>query len=158
MLEAELWTISENGEGNTVFLRLGENGLIVPLFMDDTETRAILRAKEGPGEDGRPSAHDLLAFFIRESGRELVRAELYTREDDLFWARLVFSGAAGRGGALEAELCLEAAPSDALALAFRLKRPVFVSREAAEDTGVSEEQILETLGGISDTEDGNERS
>jgi bifunctional DNase/RNase len=143
MLEAELWTIAQNGEGGAVHLRLVENGLIIPLFMDDTETGPILPSKSQPSGDDRPGAQDVLMYFIRESGYDLVRVELYALVEDLFRARLIFSGGKPPGGAA---LRLEAAPSAALALAFRAKRPVFVSQELAEEIGVSEDLILEDLG------------
>lgn len=142
MLEAVLWTISRTDEGNTVLLRLRETDLIIPLFMDDTEVRALIQATEPLEEPERPSTQDLLMDFAVKSGFCLIRAELYALKDDLFHARLVFAGGIFPE---TAPLALEALPSDAITLAIRARRPILVTPDLADETGIPEDLMLEEL-------------
>ncbi|GHV71710.1 hypothetical protein AGMMS49928_24790 [Spirochaetia bacterium] len=130
MIEAEIWTISEKEDGNSVALSIKDPELIVPLFLDDGEIKMVLRAMEGI-RSTRPQTQDLLMNFIRESGFEVIRMDLYGVKDNLVQARLVFAG----GGRSEA-LILDAQPSDALALAIRTQCRIYVSRKVADTLGI----------------------
>jgi bifunctional DNase/RNase len=139
MLEAELWTISQDEGGCRAFLRVREQDAAVPLFLDEGEGEALLRAARKTPAPERPLVHDLLAEFIEKAGFRLIRAELYEGEDELWRARLVFTGRDYPG---ETPLVLEARPSDALVLVLRTGGTLFVSQAAVEETGVPADQLL----------------
>jgi len=96
-----------SGEGS-------EAALSVPV--GPFEASAILLELEGISPP-RPLTHDLLADLFRESGFDLERAELFGEADLSPRARLIYRH--GRGRRVK-----EVRPSDALALALRLKAPI----------------------------------
>ncbi|MCL2818491.1 MAG: bifunctional nuclease family protein [Actinomycetia bacterium] len=90
---------------------------VMPIQIGGYEASALLggiRGIRGP----RPISHDLLSAIIEQSNLELLRVEIYDFREHVFYARLVFD-IEGK------ENTLEARPSDAMALAARLKAPVF---------------------------------
>src|SRR5215471_10127574 len=68
----------------------------------------------------RPLTHDLLKNVIRELGGTLTNIIINDLSDDVFFARLVFD-ANGR------HIEVDSRPSDAIALAVRLKSPILVT-------------------------------
>lgn len=96
----------------------GDSALAVPV--GPFEASAIILELEGIAPP-RPLTHDLLAEFFREGGLSLDRAELHGARSEGPRARLVY-----RRGLRRA--VKEVRPSDALALALRLKAPICVER------------------------------
>jgi bifunctional DNase/RNase len=84
------------------------------------EASAILLELEGISPP-RPLTHDLLAELFREGGMDLERAELFGKPGEGPRARLVYRHGFGRR-------VKEVRPSDALALALRLKAPICAER------------------------------
>lgn len=105
-----------------VYLResvgLGEGGISVKV--GPFEASAILLQLEGI-TPSRLLTHDLMADFFREGGMSLERAELFGSPGEDPRARLVYR----RGFSRRAK---EVRPSDALALALRLKAPICAER------------------------------
>ena len=85
------------------------------------EASAILLELEGISPP-RPLTHDLLADLFREAGMELERAEIFGLPDEGPRARLVYRRGLSRR-------IKEVRPSDALALALRLKAPICADRD-----------------------------
>lgn len=85
------------------------------------EASAILLELEGISPP-RPLTHDLLADLFRETGMELERAELFGLPGEGPRARLVYRRGLSRR-------IKEVRPSDALALALRLKAPICADRD-----------------------------
>jgi bifunctional DNase/RNase len=139
MLEVEIWTITRTDQGNAVLLRPLGSELIVPVFIGQLEVQSILIGS-GDIKTPRPLAHDLLLSLLRQIGLSLVRVEVYSLQDNTFYARLIIFG----GGFTEKRpLVLDSRPSDAFALAVRRRCPIYISRQVLEQTGVPADFILE---------------
>ncbi|MBN1242781.1 MAG: bifunctional nuclease family protein [Spirochaetales bacterium] len=105
------------------------------VILEDRERRFTLPVPVGPFEAGaiilelegvkppRPLTHDLLADFFKRHGFRVDSAELETGEDGSLRASLSYRKGLGRWRR-------ELRPSDAIALALRLKAPL---RAAASD-------------------------
>lgn len=112
---------ADGGEGMPVVLLVDErDGIGVPVAVGPFEASAIIIELEGIAPP-RPLTHDLLADLFRETGINLERAELYGERETGPLARLVYR----RGLARRSR---EVRPSDAIALAIRLKAPILADR------------------------------
>ncbi len=100
------------------------------------ETSAILLELEGISPP-RPLTHDLLSELFREGGMDLERAELYGEPGEGPRARLVYRHGFGRK-------VKEVRPSDALALALRLKAPICAERGLLSRKDSSQSQLRST--------------
>ncbi len=76
-------------------------------------------------EFSRPMTHDLFAETLRAFSISASRIEIVDLVDNVFHARIVLSLG-------KESLTLDARPSDAIALALRLKSPIFVSQSVVE--------------------------
>jgi bifunctional DNase/RNase len=115
MLEAEIWSVAEAGEESVVLLKPLSSDMVAPIFIEPNEAHAILRGLEGKKEK-RPLTCDMLLELSRHLGLSLLRVEIYEVLDNIFYARLFFSG----GKYSDSQpLMLECLPTDAIALAVR---------------------------------------
>jgi bifunctional DNase/RNase len=84
----------------------------------------------------RPLTHDLLKNVISELGGTLTSVIINDLSDDVFFARLVFD-ANGR------HIEVDSRPSDAIALAVRLKSPILVTESVLDQAGVTLQSVEE---------------
>jgi len=139
MLQAEIWTIAQTGEGSAVLLRPLHKNVIVPIFIGQLEIQSILIAREGITLP-RPLTHDLFLSLLDSQKLDLDRVEINLMKDNTFHARLVMYG-----GNFTAEnpLVLDCRPSDAFGLAVRKKCPIFISSEIVKQTGIDIDFFIE---------------
>lgn len=117
----------------------------VVILMDATETRflpiwigvfeadAILLALEEI-KVPRPATHDLMKALVEQLGARLERVVIHALDEksSTYFAHLVLQ----RPG--QAELEVDARPSDSVALALRLGAPIFVSEEVLAKSSVQD--------------------
>jgi bifunctional DNase/RNase len=142
MLQAEIWTVAQTGEGNVVLLRPLDKNIVVPVFVGQLEIQSILIGMENiilP----RPLTHDLFLSLLESQGLALDRVEIQELKGNTFHARLVISG--GKY-AVEKPLILDSRPSDALGLAIRRKCPIMVSPDIVKQTGIAADFFMDMLG------------
>ncbi|HEX6122014.1 MAG TPA: bifunctional nuclease family protein [Ktedonobacterales bacterium] len=84
----------------------------------------------------RPLTHDLLKNVITELGGKMTNVIINDLQDDIFFARLVLD-ADGR------HVEIDSRPSDAIALAVRLKVPILVAENVLDQAGVTLQAIEE---------------
>ncbi len=92
---------------------------VMPIWIGRSEARAIeleLRGELAP----RPLTHDLLKNILVQVGVEFEKVVVSELKDSTYYARIHLSAA---GAALE----IDSRPSDAIALALRFERPIFVA-------------------------------
>ena len=124
----------DSGDGLPVVLLLDEEGSAgLPLAVGPFEASAIIIELEGIAPP-RPLTHDLLAEFFRDGGLVLERAELFGDRESSPQARLIY-----RRGFLRKSR--DVRPSDAVALAIRLKAPICAER-ALLDTRAKAEAAM----------------
>jgi uncharacterized protein len=124
----------DGGEGMPLVLLVDEEGAKgLALTVGPFEASAIIIELEGISPP-RPLTHDLLAEFFTEGGLSLLRAELAGEGQEGPRASLVYR----RGLRLRSR---EVRPSDAVALALRLKAPICARRGLLMDRAEAEALI-----------------
>jgi len=76
----------------------------------------------------RPLTHDLIGNLARDMGARIECVRIVSLKEDTYFAELVLDQAGQ-------ERCIDARPSDAIAVAVRRKVPVFVSESVMEAAG-----------------------
>lgn len=148
-VRADVWTVAQTDQGNVVLIRPKESDLVVPIFIGQLETQAILIGL-GRVEMPRPLTHDLLLSSIRSLGADLARVEIRDLKDRTFYANVVLS----RPGV--DDLVIDARPSDAIALAVRCRADVYIAEDIVESAGVPVEMIREAHAGERPEGEGSE--
>jgi len=133
LVEADIWTVAQTEQGNVVFIRPKVSDTVVPIFIGQLETQAILIAL-GHIELTRPLTHDLLLSIVQRLGASLLHIEISDLVDGTYFSRLVLY----RDGH---ELMVDARPSDALALALRAGVRIFIAEQVIEQAGMPIEMI-----------------
>jgi bifunctional DNase/RNase len=87
-------------------------------FFDSMVGAAIVRALESLSPQ-RPQPHDLLGTLVVALGAKIQQVEITEQKGNTFYARIIVD----RG---TSPVTLDARPSDAIALATKLKAPIFV--------------------------------
>jgi uncharacterized protein len=117
---------------------------LVPIWIGVMEASAIAAALEGV-ELPRPMTHDLLKTVLDEVGAKVLRVDVTRLDEGTFYAAITLT----HGGRL---LELDSRPSDALALAVRVRCEIGVAEEVIEQAGIS----LEESGAVDLAQSGND--
>ena len=105
-------------DNRVVILKELEGERYLPIWIGKFEAEAIAMELQGV-EAARPLPYDLLKTVIADLGGEVRRVLVTAIRDDVFYASVVLE-AAGR------QFEIDARSSDAVALAVRVKAPIFV--------------------------------
>jgi bifunctional DNase/RNase len=129
-IESELTriVISETSDQQMVLLKEKEGERRVPIIISIFEAIAIDRAINNRAI-ARPMTHDLLANILTELGAELQRVTVSKLESNTFYAELKVQIG-------EKTHIIDARPSDSIALAVRLKTPIYVNEQVYETAGI----------------------
>ncbi len=103
----------------------------LPIWIGTAEASAIIRQLEGI-ESSRPMTHDLMHQLIKQLGHQLVRVEINHMEEDTYFAALIVQNTE-----TDAIITLDARPSDAVALALRMKKKIYASPSVMSEGTVS---------------------
>ena len=136
MLQAEIWTVVQVGDGNTVLLRTMQKNIAVPISIGRLEAHSMIVGMEETSLP-RPLTHDLMLNLLDSQNLVLDRVEIHGLKENVFYARLVICGE--RRDALS----LDCRPSDALCLAARRKCPVLVSGEVISLAGLPVDSLVD---------------
>ena len=107
-----------------VILRSEEGQGVLPIWIGKAEANAISLALESV-ELPRPLTHDLIKNAIEEVSAKVISVVITDLRDNTFYAKLHLSHR-------DAEITVDARPSDAIALALRAECPIFVAKEVFE--------------------------
>lgn len=116
--------VSLMSQHRVIILKDTQSDRYLPIWIGPFEADAItvtLQEQEVP----RPLTHDLLKAVITEMGGEPVHVVIYALRNDTFYARIVVRQ---NGRQLEIDL----RPSDAIAIAVRVRVPIFVDESVLE--------------------------
>lgn len=108
----------------------------LPIWIGANEAQAIAMQLEGVNPP-RPMTHDLMRDLLVQSGVDLQRVVIGDLKDRTYFARIHLAN--GRR-----EVAVDSRPSDAIALAVRLKKPIFVARSLM--TGEAALDVRQTFG------------
>lgn len=136
MIECKIESIrvSMVTQHRVVILKEVDSERYLPIWIGASEADAIaLELQEVPVQ--RPFTHDLMRHIISELGANVTRIFINDLRDDTFYARIIMD-VNGRHAEVDSR------PSDAIALAVRVKCPIFV-----------EDHVLDSVGVILDSDD-----
>lgn len=102
-----------------VILQEVDGDRMLPIWIGAGEAQAIAAELAGM-KFSRPLTHDLAVLLIRGLGGSLQRVIVSRVEDNTYYAELVIS----RGSEL---ISIDARPSDCIAIALRMRAPLFTS-------------------------------
>lgn len=107
----------------------------LPIFIGPFEADAITyELQEMP--QARPFTHDLIKSIIREMGGRVVHVLINELRNDVFYARLVID----MNGKM---VDIDSRPSDAIAIAVRVKAPIFVAEAVMDKAGIQPDEDVE---------------
>lgn len=145
LLEVTISDVSITNVGFAIFLKPAESGSnkVVPIFIGPLETYSISSALDGVTPP-RPNTHDLIVNMLQEMEARVLHIIINDIIGSIFYARIVIQT---NEGVVE----LDARPSDSVAVAIRVRCPMYmhekVYREAAvvigEETPASGEALEE---------------
>lgn len=125
MIEMELnkIIIDEKRQDQIIILKEKEGTRFMPIIIGFVEANAIKMSVSGT-PPVRPLTHDLLQSVIESLGARVKKVVIDKLEDTTFHAKLilVFKGQ-------DDETVIDARPSDSIALAVRVKAPIFVEED-----------------------------
>lgn len=120
--------ISLVSQHRIVMLRDTDSDRQLPIWIGPCEAEAITIELQDV-EIARPVTHDLLKNTIKEMGGKVSHILINELRDQVFYARLVVDQ---KGNQLE----IDCRPSDAIALAVRVKVPIFVNEAVMEEAAI----------------------
>lgn len=127
--------VSLTNQQRIVVLREANTERYLPIWIGPYEAEAITIALQEI-EVARPQTHDLLKNILTTLNARLLRIEVVSLKEDVFYGNLVVE-VDGR------TVYIDSRPSDALALAARARVPILVSREVMDSAGVVPEEDLQ---------------
>lgn len=112
-----------------VILKEPQTERFLYIWIANPEAYSIAMELQGSSSP-RPLTHDLLKSVITELGGKMMSVIINDLVDDIFYARLVLD-ADGR------HIEVDSRPSDAIALAVRMKVPILVAESVLDQAGVT---------------------
>lgn len=128
--------VSLTNQQRIVVLREAGTDRYLPIYIGPYEAEAITIALQEV-EVARPQTHDLLKNMMSTLNARLVRVEVVSLRDDVFYGNLVVETGSGR------TIDVDSRPSDALALAVRAHVPILVSLDVLDSAGLIPEQDMQ---------------
>lgn len=128
--------VSLTNQQRIVVLREVNTERYLPIWIGPYEAEAITIALQEI-EVARPQTHDLLKNILTNLDAKLIRVEVLSLRDDVFYGNLVVES---NGETVN----IDSRPSDALALAVRAHVPILIAREVMDAAGVIPEQNIES--------------
>ncbi len=126
--------VSLTNQQRIVVLREKGAERYLPIWIGPYEAEAITVALQEI-EVARPQTHDLLKNILNIMNARLVRIEVISLREDVFYGNLVVE----TNGRM---LNIDCRPSDALALAVRAHVPILVANEVMDSAGVMPEKDI----------------
>ena len=137
MIPVEIKKISYHPSSRNYAVILNEIGgeRCLPVIVGSFEAQSIALAIE-VADTPRPLTHDLICNVINKIKCQLKTVKINNISNGIFYASMeIFSEKLGK-------INVDARPSDAIAVAIRLKSPIFVSDNVMNDEGVSSLDLM----------------
>ncbi len=128
LVEAEIWTIARNNQGNAVLVRPLGSDSAVPIFIGQLEAQSILIGM-GNVPMPRPLTHDLFISLFNKLDVKVEKVEITSLKEGTFFSRIIINRD-------ENLITVDARPSDALGIATRAKCPIFIDESIVDDAGI----------------------
>lgn len=121
-------------QGYVVILKEKEGERWLPIFIGAAEAQSISFLLQGL-EYARPMTYDLFSTILEAGGVNIVSATVNDLKDNTFYAMVELR--TGKGEVKQ----IDARPSDAIALALKMKAPIQVAEKVMEGAAVSNEPV-----------------
>jgi uncharacterized protein len=121
-------------QGYVVILKEKEGERWLPIFIGAAEAQSISFLLQGL-EYARPMTYDLFARILDDGGVTVVSSTVNDLKDNTFFAVVELRTAKGEARQVDAR------PSDAIALALKMKAPILVMEKVMEGAAVSNEPV-----------------
>jgi bifunctional DNase/RNase len=125
--------VSLTNQQRIVVLKQVDQDRFLPVWIGPYEAEAITIALQEI-EVSRPQTHDLLKNILTELNGKIIRVEISSLKDDIFYGTLLLSRD-------DAEIRIDCRPSDAIAIAVRAHVPIMVAQEVMEEASIIPEEI-----------------
>lgn len=117
--------LDQNSHSPVVVLQDKARRVALPIWIGPGEAQAIALQLEGINPP-RPMTHDLMKTTLEQAGVEFQRVLIADLKESTYYARIFL-----RSGRKDLEV--DSRPSDAIALAVRFHKPIFVSRALLQE-------------------------
>jgi uncharacterized protein len=136
MIEVEIDSVrvSLTNQQRIVILKQVDEERYLPIWIGLYEAEAITIALQDI-QVARPQTHDLLKTLIQSLNAQLIQVEVSSLSDDVFYGNLVLEINGSRRN-------VDCRPSDALALAARMRVPVMVAEDVMNQAGIVPEEDI----------------
>ncbi len=135
VVHVEVKAVVPAGGGCAIFL--GNDEKVFVFYIDQMVGMAVVMAMHGVPKE-RPLTHDLIVSILAAYDARLERIVINDFNDNIFFARLIL--VADNELHQRKIMEIDARPSDCLALALRVKAPIYVSRKVwdhvADESGL----------------------
>ena len=132
---------SEKNAASILYLSLRDrSGSVMPVYVGEAESLALEMEISNKRNTTRPIMYDLFKSFVERSGYELSHVIIDDLKSKTYHATCYFKGSQEGGMTIK----LDSRPSDALNLAVRFNRPIFVTKavlELAKDFLIPREKV-----------------
>jgi uncharacterized protein len=135
LVPAEVWTVAKADQGHAVLVRPVGLDVAVPIFIAPLEAQSILIGL-GSVRMPRPLTHDLFLSALENLGAAVNRIEITRIKEQTYYANLILDASGS-------EITIDARPSDCLALAVRVKCPIFIDEAIVDDAGIPVKMVEE---------------
>jgi hypothetical protein len=135
LVPAEVWTVAKAEQGNAVLVRPLGLDVAVPIFIAPLEAQSILIGL-GSVKMPRPLTHDLLITVMENLEASVNRVEITALKEGTYYAKLILESSGS-------EIAIDARPSDCLALAVRMKCPIYIDEAVVDEAGISVKMVEE---------------
>jgi uncharacterized protein len=135
LVPAEVWTVAKADQGHAVLVRPVGLDVAVPIFIAPLEAQSILIGL-GSVRMPRPLTHDLFLSALENLSATVNRIEITRIKDQTYYANLILESSGS-------EITIDARPSDCLALAVRVKCPIFIDESIVDETGIPVKMVEE---------------
>lgn len=123
-------------QNRIVVLKDAPNDRYLPIWIGPCEADAItIELQDQPIK--RPLTHDLLKTVISEMGGKVVHILINDLRNDVYYARVLVDMG-------DRQVEIDSRPSDAIALAVRVKVPIYVADTVMDRAAIREEEDVES--------------
>lgn len=131
LIEVSVSGLGIDGSSNSpvVILKEKEGKRVLPIWIGQNEASAIAMELAGV-KFKRPLTHDLLKSFLVAFKANLIRVVIGDLKDNTYYASLFLKSA-------NETISIDARPSDSIALALRVRSPIFTSAELLTDIPIN---------------------
>ena len=150
LVPAEVWTVAKAEQGNAVLVRPLGLDVAVPIFIAPLEAQSILIGL-GSVKMPRPLTHDLFITVLESLESSVNRVEITALKEGTYYAKLILDSSGS-------EIAVDARPSDCLALAVRVKCPIYIDEAVVDEAGISVKMVEEKNRELKQTEVAGEQS